>query len=124
MRTRLIALVALATLGVAAIATAAPGKQRPALAAGICRTGSPAVTHHAGGQAVKAPVRRVPCGSETGFYTGETGIAVTAKGHVWFSAADWEWAMVRSVDDGVHWQKVVPEGPQAEPGCYAVTSPM
>jgi hypothetical protein len=124
MKTRLSVLFGLATLVVAGIATAAPGKQRPALAAGICRTGSPAVSHHAGGQPVKAPAQRVPCGSETGFYTGETGIAVTGKGDVWFSAADWEWAMVRSVDDGVHWQKVVPEGPQAQPGCYAVTSPV
>jgi len=124
MRTRLLALLAVIALAVAGIATAAPGKLRPALAAGICRTGSPAVTHHAGGGVVNAPKKRVPCGSETGFFTGETGIAVGKDGHIWFSAADWEWALVRSVDDGVHWQKVVPEGPQAEPGCYAVTSPV
>jgi hypothetical protein len=70
----------------------------------------------------KAPAKRVPCGSATGFYTGETGIAVAKNGDVWFSAADWEWALVRSSDDGVHWTKEVPTGPQAQPGCYAVTS--
>jgi hypothetical protein len=122
-RTRLIAGLALATVLVAGIATAAPGRQRPALAAGICRTGAPAVAHHAGGQALTAPVKRVPCGSETGYFTGETGIGVTRSGSVWFSAADWEWAMVKSVDDGVTWQREVPEGPQAEPGCYIATSP-
>jgi hypothetical protein len=122
-RARLMTLLVIASLGIAAVATAAPGKPRSALAAGMCRTGSPTVVHHAGGGVVKAPPRRVPCGSETGFFTGETGIAVARNGSVWFSAADWEWALVRSVDDGVSWQKVVPEGPQAEPGCYAVTSP-
>ncbi|HUR51798.1 MAG TPA: sialidase family protein [Mycobacteriales bacterium] len=123
MRTRLLASVAVAALAAAGVATAAPGKARPALAAGICRTGSPAVTHHTGGVVVKARVRRVPCGSETGYYTGETGIAVMRNGSVWFSAADWEWALVRSRDDGVTWERVAPEGPQAEPGCYAITSP-
>ena len=123
MRSRLATLL-FAVLAVIGIATGANGNVRPALAAGICRVSSPAVAHHAGGPAVKTPTKRVPCGSATGYFTGETGIAVTRDGHVWFSAADWEWAMVKSEDDGVHWQKVVPEGPQAEPGCFGVTSPL
>jgi len=122
-RTRLLVLITVSALAVVGLSTQAPGKPRPAIAAGICRTSSPAVTHHAGGAVVKTRVRRVPCGSATGHYTGETGIAVGRDGHVWFSAADWEWALMRSTDDGVHWEKVVPEGPQAQPGCYAVTSP-
>lgn len=105
----------------AAVAVAPHGE---AAARGRCRPQAASVAHHAGGHVVPG-VRpaRVPCASETGFFTGETGIAVTREGHVWFSAADWEWALVRSTDDGASWQKVVPEGPQAEPGCYAVTSP-
>ena len=100
----------------------APGGE--ASARSTCNPKAPSVAHHAGGKVV-AGVRpaRIPCASETGYYTGETGIAVTRDGHVWFSAADWEWAMVRSTDNGKSWQKIVPEGPQAQPGCYAVTSP-
>src|SRR5690242_4240 len=109
-------MVAAVPLALVGLSTAAPGKQRPALAAGICRTGSPAVVHHAGGVVAKARSRRVPCGSATGYFTGETGIAAAKNGDIWFSAADWEWGLVRSHDDGVHWDKVVPEGPQAEPG--------
>ena len=124
MRTRLLVIGLAVPAVVVALTASAPAKQRPAIAAGICRTASPAVVHHAGGVAVKASSKRVPCGSATGYFTGETGIAVTQNGSVWFSAADWEWALVKSTDDGVHWQKVVPEGPQAEPGCYAVTSPV
>ena len=40
----------------------------------------------------------MPCATETGFYTGETGIGVTRQGTVWFSAANWEWALARSRD--------------------------
>ena len=65
----------------------------------------------------------MPCGSETGYYTGETGIGVGRDGHVWFSAANWEYSMVRSSDEGRSWEKVTPEGPQANPGCYVATSP-
>jgi hypothetical protein len=106
---------------VAAALVAAPASEAAKFPG--CRPDSPAVTHRAGGATVKAKAVRIPCGSDTGYYTGETGIAVTPEGHVWFSAADWEWAMVRSTDNGRTWQRQVPEGPQAQPGCYVATSP-
>src|SRR3954452_11502118 len=89
-----------------------------------CDPSRPAVAHHAGGKVVDlaAPVR-IPCATETGYFTGETGIGVTQTGRVWFSAADWEWALVRSDDKGGHWQRYAVPGPQAYPGCYAATSP-
>jgi hypothetical protein len=113
-------LVAVVSLAAVALVAAPSGSAAPG---GMCRPGSPAVAHHAGGAVVKVAAVRVPCGSETGYYTGETGIGVTRDGHVWFSAADWEWAMVHSVDNGRSWQRVVAEGPQAQPGCYVATSP-
>ena len=36
---------------------------------------------------------------------------------MWFSAADWEWALVKSHDQGETWEKFVVPGPQAYPGC-------
>jgi len=101
-------------------ALALPSQAAPAAP---CAPGTAAVLHRAGGVAVSGRSTRAGCGSDTGFYTGETGIAVTPNGDVWFSAADWEHALVRSGDDGRTWQKVVPEGAQATPGCYAATSP-
>jgi hypothetical protein len=89
-----------------------------------CLPGTPAISHLAGGAPAKAKATRVACGVETGFYTGETGIAVTKQGSIWFSAADWEWAMVHSKDNGRTWQREAAEGPQAMPGCYVVTSPV
>jgi hypothetical protein len=88
-----------------------------------CRPKAPTVAQRAGGAVVETRPARVPCGSETGYYTGETGIAVHPNGDVWFSAADWEWAMVRSQDNGRTWQRQTPAGPQAQPGCYIATSP-
>jgi hypothetical protein len=41
---------------------------------------------------------------------------------VWFSAANWEWALARSGDDGAHWQAFTVPGPQAYPGCQVGTS--
>src|SRR5690349_4684657 len=84
-----------------------------------CASSRAAIAYHAGGQLVRpAPVTVVPCATETGFYTGETGIGVTKQGTVWFNAANWEWQLVRSSDDGAHWQAFTVPGPQAEPGCY------
>jgi len=89
-----------------------------------CRPGDGAVVHRAGGAVVKSnKPMRIPCGSDTGYYTGETGIAVHPNGDVWFSAADWEWAMVRSRDNGRSWERVAAGGPQAQPGCRVATSP-
>ena len=62
------------------------------------------------------------CASSTGLYTGETSIAVTSDGAVWLSAADWEWALARSTDDGGHWQRFAVPGPQAFPGCSVGTA--
>src|SRR5687767_7411480 len=77
-----------------------------------CDARRPAVVHRAGGEVLdRAPVR-VPCATETGHFTGETTIGVTDAGTVWFSAADWEWALVRSDDNGASWEKFVVPGPQ------------
>jgi hypothetical protein len=82
-----------------------------------------AVAHHGGGPALADPPRRlVSCVSETGFFTGETTIAVTKQGTVWLSAANWEWALARSTDAGRHWSAYGVPGPQAYPGCGVGTS--
>lgn len=109
------------TVVTAALSTAGA---RPRVAADpLCSPARASVAHHAGGRVVPQRPARVPCASETGYYTGETGIAVTRNGDVWFSAADWEWALVRSKDDGHSWERITPGGPQAMPGCYVATSP-
>ena len=87
-----------------------------------CDPSRASVAHRAGGQIVEQAPLRVPCGTETGQYTGETTIGVTDAGTVWFSAADWEWALVRTHDDGATWEKFVVPGPQAYPGCGGGTS--
>jgi hypothetical protein len=87
-----------------------------------CDPDRPAVTHKAGGTVLDVPARRMPCATETGHFTGETTIGVTEDGTVWFSAADWEWALVRSRNDGATWEKFAVPGPQAYPGCPGATS--
>lgn len=82
-----------------------------------CDQSRRAVVHDGKGRRVGARSPRVPCATETGFYTGETTIGVTEQGTVWFSAADWEWALVRSRDEGRTWEKFFVPGPQAYPGC-------
>ena len=88
-----------------------------------CAPARAAEAYHATGQALNpAPRTLVPCATQTGFYTGETGIGVTQQGTVWFSAANWEWQLARTDDDGAHWQAFTVPGPQADPGCYAGTN--
>jgi hypothetical protein len=88
-----------------------------------CAPSRPARAYQATGQAVSPAARTlVPCATETGYYTGETGIGVTQRGTVWFSAANWEWQLARSQDSGGHWQAFTVPGPQANPGCYVGTS--
>ena len=90
---------------------------------GACEGRLPAVAHHAGGGVVAHPARHpVACSSETGYFTGETTIAVTKQGSVWLSAANWEWALARSDDLGRHWAAYTVPGPQAFPGCGIGTS--
>ena len=116
---------ALATAGgCAALAATSPASAvaAPVSSAG-CAPARPAVAYRAGGAVISpAPERLVPCATATGFYTGETGIGVTKQGTVWFSAANWEWELARTDDDGAHWQAVSVPGPQADPGCLAATS--
>lgn len=100
------------TVPVAHAATAGPG----------CDASRPAVAHHPGGRTATGPRTLIPCATETGHYTGETGIGVTRTGRVWFSAADWEWALMRTDDKGANWQRFHVPGPQAFPGCYVATS--
>ena len=71
-----------------------------------CDASRPAVAHRAGGAVVSGAPKEIPCGTETGYYTGETGISVTPTGTAWFSAADWEWALVRGADKGAHVARV------------------
>src|SRR3954471_9500148 len=97
------------------LASAAPAPAAP-LGPG-CAPGRPAIAHHAGGKVAAASPLPVPCTTQTGFYTGETGISVTPAGTVWFSAADWEWALARTKDLGAHWERFGVPGPQAYPGC-------
>ena len=115
---RLPLLVAAALAGALAL-VAAPSSE--AKKADPCA--SVTVAHKPGGEVVKARPARRACGFETGYYTGETGIAVTKKGSVWFSAADWEWAMVHSTDNGRTWKREAAGGPQAMPGCRVGTTP-
>jgi hypothetical protein len=82
-----------------------------------CAPSRPATVHRAGGKIVRMPPSRIPCATETGFFTGETGIGVTKAGTVWFSAADWEWALARSRNKGRTWDSFEVRGPQAYPGC-------
>jgi hypothetical protein len=82
------------------------------------------VTHRAGGKVLERAPARVACATETGYFTGETTIGVTDEGTVWFSAADWEWALVRSRDNGASWERFAVPGPQAYPGCGGGTSPV
>ncbi len=82
-----------------------------------CDPDRTSVAHRAGGKLVNRQPLRVACATETGEYTGETTIGVTDAGTVWFSAADWEWALARTQDDGATWEKFVVPGPQAYPGC-------
>lgn len=106
-----------ANLGVGALQFSAPARSTRG-----CDPHRPAVAHRAGAKIVKARPLRIPCASETGFYTGETTIGVTKQGTVWFSAADWEWALVRSRDQGATWERFRVPGPQAYPGCGIGTS--
>jgi hypothetical protein len=88
-----------------------------------CDARRPAVAHRAGGhEVVRPPLRIVPCATETGYFTGETTIGVTRSGTVWLSAANWEWALARSSDEGAHWSAYTVPGPQAFPGCGIGTS--
>jgi hypothetical protein len=89
-----------------------------------CARDRVAVAHDSAGHAISpAPRRLVPCATETGFYVGETGIGVTKQGTVWFSAANREWALARTRDNGAHWDAFSVPGPQAYPGCnFAVTA--
>jgi hypothetical protein len=108
----------LVATGVAAIPSASAGSARPG-----CAPGRPAVAHHAGGRRVARPPRRlIPCATETGYFTGETTIAVTGHGTIWLSAANWEWALARSTDGGSRWTAFTVPGPQAYPGCGPATS--
>lgn len=83
-----------------------------------CDPDRTAVAHYAGGKHVENPDRHlIACATETGYFTGETTIAVTDNGDVWLSAANWEWALARSKDLGGHWTAFTVPGPQAFPGC-------
>src|SRR2546423_618395 len=97
------------------LASAAPAPGAP-LGPG-CAPDRPAIAHHAGGKVVAASPAPVPCTTKTGFYPGEPGTSVTPAGTVWFSAADWEWALARTKDLGAHWERFGVPGPQAYPGC-------
>lgn len=113
---RLAALMLAAVLVVVGTTVAPPVSAKPRPDPG-CRPGSPAVAHRSGGKAVRKKALRIPCATETGFFTGETGIGVTKQGSVWFSAADWEWALARTRNKGASWERFVVPGPQASPGC-------
>jgi hypothetical protein len=89
----------------------------------LCAPERASTAHAPGGKVLARKPVRIPCASETGYYTGETTIGVTNSGSVWFSAADWEWALVRSKDKGRTWERITPGGPQAMPGCFVATSP-
>src|SRR4051794_31610166 len=79
-----------------------------------CADARRAVAHYAGGVRLAHPPQSlVPCATETGFFTGETTIGVTKQGTVWLSAANWEWALARSRDNGAHWTAYNVPGPQA-----------
>src|SRR4051794_33637303 len=106
----------IATVLAAVAALGAAGAAQAKTHAG-CDTHRPTWVHHAGGAIVDRAPTIVPCGTDTGFYTGETGIQVTPAGTVWFSAADWEWALARSQDGGASFSRFTVPGPQAFPGC-------
>jgi hypothetical protein len=117
-RSRLLLAGGAVALGAAVVPAAHAGTSRTG-----CEASRPAVAHHAGGVLVAhAPRRLIPCSTQTGYFTGETTIAVTRNGTVWLSAANWEWALARSTDKGAHWSAFAVPGPQAYPGCGIGTS--
>lgn len=119
---RAVAAVAALLLSGFAVSLAPPSTAAPSLGPG-CDHPQATVTHAAGGKRVRAtgPVP-VGCATETGYYTGETTIAATKDGSVYFSAANWEWALARTKDDGATWEDYTVPGPQAFPGCGGGTS--
>lgn len=111
------------SLALASVTLAAVPTQGQAFGPG-CDPDKRSVAHGGDGVAVDGPPRRMACATETGQYTGETTIGVTDDGTVWFSAADWEWALVRSRDLGATWERFEVPGPQALPGCGGSTPAM
>lgn len=120
---RSLLLAPLLAVATSVLVVAVPSEARRAPSHPTCSPERAAVVHAAGEKVKRVRATRIPCASETGYYTGETGIAVTESGSVWFSAADWEWALVRSADKGRSWERITPGGPQAMPGCFVATSP-
>ena len=114
-------LLAAGALAAAVVTPLLPAAHASGTSAG-CDRERPAVAHYAGGvRAADAPRTLIPCATETGYFTGETTIAVTNH-TVWLSAANWEWALARSTDLGKNWSAYTVPGPQALPGCGVGTT--
>ena len=75
----------------------------PAEGAVGCHVAWPVVAHHPGGQRVAASGLPVACAVSTGYATSETSVAVSNGGAVFFSPAQTENTMGRSVDSGASW---------------------
>ena len=76
-----------------------------------CHPEWPAVAHHAGGQRVSPPAGSSPpvaCATQTGFATSESTVAVSNSGAIFYSPAQTENTMARSLDNGATWNLVQP----------------
>src|SRR5947209_92463 len=82
-------ILALAALAAPVAAPASARAQSPTAAGPGCRAPQAAVAHHSAGAVVTDPpsVPPVPCGMKTGFAGGESAVAVTNTGAVFYSPA-------------------------------------
>lgn len=81
---------------------------RPGVAAPPgCHPEWPVVAHDARGRRVRA-ARPVACVAETGFATSESTIGITPSGAIFYSPANTENTIARSVDHGATWHLLQP----------------
>ena len=88
-------------------AAAAPA----AVAATGCHLDWPVIVHHGSGQRIQLPTGTslpVACATETGHETSESSVAVTNTGAIFYSPAQSENSMARSLDGGASWSLVQP----------------
>ena len=75
-----------------------------------CHKSWPVVAHRSGGRIVRTATHLpIPCATETGFATSESSIAVNNRGAIFYSPANTENTMARSLDGGATWNLVQPQ---------------
>jgi hypothetical protein len=94
--------VRVAALALGAAALLAPGRVAFAQASVGCHADWPVLVHYSDGTPARARPP-VPCGVATGYASSESTIAVTNKGTIFYSPANSENSLARSVDGGATW---------------------